>query len=111
MKFWKENMNKETFIDLVYSLQSLTNLDSSLQIFLTVTVDDDFRDCLYASRASSTLLEAISKGVARTLDYADYKYFKDIIDDYMTYGEIDIIENDEKKILDTPEQVADYIYG
>ena len=105
-------MNKETFIDLMHGLESLAHLDSSLHIFIYMTIDNVSSDsCPYSSRAYSTLLEAIAKGIARTLDYGDYEYFKDTIDDYITYREVTIIENDQKKILDTPEQLADYIYG
>ena len=104
-------MNKETFIDLMHGLESLNHLEWHFEAFVNLYMDDDSEQCLYTSRAYSTLEEAVIKGVARTLDYADYKYFKDLIEDYMFYKEITIIENDQEKILDTPEQLADYIYG
>lgn len=104
-------MNKETFIDLMHGLESLGNLEWFFQSFINLHIDDDLEECFYTSRAYSTLEEAIIKGVARTLDYADYQYFKDLIEDYMFYKEIDIIENNQKKVLTTPEQLADYIYG
>lgn len=104
-------MNKETFIDLMHGLESLNYLEWHFEAFVNLYIDDDLEDCLYQSRAYSTLEEAIIKGVARTLDYADYKYFKDLIEDYMFYKQVTIIENDQEKILDTPEQLADYIYG
>ena len=104
-------MNKETFIDLIHGLESLNHLEWHFEAFVNLYMDDDSESCLYTSRAYSTLEEAIIKGVARTLDYADYQYFKDLIEDYMFYKEITIIENDQEKILDTPEQLADYIYG
>lgn len=103
-------MNKETFIDLMHGLESLSYLELAFEDFVNLHMDDDSEPCLYSSRAYSTLEKAIIKGVARTLDYADYKYFKDLIEDYMFYKEITIIENDQEKILDTPEQLADYIY-
>ena len=104
-------MNKETFIDLMHGLESLSHLELAFEAFVNLYMDDDSEPCLYSSRAYSTLEKAIIKGVARTLDYADYQYFKDLIEDYMFYKQVTIIENDQEKILDTPEQLADYIYG
>lgn len=104
-------MNKETFIDLMHGLESLSHLELAFEAFVNLHMDDDSEPCLYSSRAYSTLEEAVIKGLERTLDYADYKYFKDLIQDYMFYKQITIIENDKEKILDTPEQLADYIYG
>lgn len=104
-------MNKETFIDLIHGLESLSHLEWFFQSLINLHIDDDLEDCLYQSRAYSTLEKAIINGVARTLDYADYQYFKDLIEDYMFHKQVTIIENDKEKILDTPEQLADYIYG
>ena len=104
-------MNKETFIDLMHGLESLNHLEWHFEAFVNLYMDDDSEPCLYQSRAYSTLEKAIIKGVARTLDYADYQYFKDLIEDYMFHKQVTIIENDQEKILDTPEQLADYIYG
>lgn len=104
-------MNKETFIDLMHGLESLNHLEWAFEAFVNLYMDDDSEPCLYQSRAYSTLEKAIINGVARTLDYADYQYFKDLIEEYMFYKEITIIEDNQEKILDTPEQLADYIYG
>lgn len=104
-------MNKETFIDLIHGLESLNHLEWHFEAFVNLYMDDDSEPCLYQSRAYSTLEKAIINGVARTLDYADYQYFKDLIEDYMFHKQVTIIENDQEKILDTPEQLADYIYG
>lgn len=104
-------MNKETFIDLMHGLESLNHLEWHFEAFVNLYMDNDSEPCLYQSRAYSTLEKAIINGVARTLDYADYQYFKDLIEDYMFHKQVTIIENDQEKILDTPEQLADYIYG
>lgn len=104
-------MNKETFIDLIHGLESLSHLELAFEAFVNLHMDDDSEPCLYSSRAYSTLEKAVIKGLTRTLNYADYKYFKDLIEDYMFYKEITIIEDNQEKILDTPEELADYIYG